>query len=349
MKKYVSLILTLCISLALAACGQSGSSGENTQTAGGGQAAPQQTAEENPNYPDKPVRIVAPTGAGGGWDTTARLTAKALGETGLVTVGLPVENIEGGSGKVFLESFMKNNVGDPYTIFVNSPPIIVNSLQGFKYSYKDVTPIAGLITEYAGFVVKADSPYQTLDDVIQALKKDPSSVKLAGGSAPGGMDHLSFMLTAKQAGIDITKINYVPFQGGGEALTALLGNNVDLVSTGLSEALGQMEAGKVRILATTGPNRLDGVLKDIPTVKELGYDATFEIWRGMFGAKDMPEYARKYWEDRFAKLVETPQWKEILEQQKWISAYRNSADFEAFLDEQTQIIGGLLKDLGIIQ
>lgn len=349
MKKYVSIVLALFMSISLAACGQNSGSGESSQGSSAGQAGQQPAAADNPNYPDKPVRIVAPSGAGGGWDTTARLTAKVLGETSLVKVGLPVENIEGGSGKVFLESYMKNNVGDPYTIFVNSPPIIVNSLQGFKYSYKDVTPLAGLITEYAGYVVNADSPYKTLDDVIQALKKDPSSVKVAGGSAPGGMDHLSFMITAKKAGIDITKINYVPFQGGGEALTSLLGKNVDLVSTGLSETLGQLEAGKVRILAVTGPARLDGVLKDIPTVKEQGYDATFEIWRGMFGPKDMPEYAKKYWEDRFAQMVDTPEWRKLLEQQKWTGAYRNSDEFEVFLEEQTQMIGGLLKELGIVK
>lgn len=318
-----------------------------TAACGNQPASSQPTGQSNSTYPDKAVKIVAPSGAGGGWDTTARMASKVLGETKIVTVGLPVENIEGGSGKVFLEKFMKDNVGDSQTIFVNSPPMILNTSQGFKYSYKDVTPIAQVINEFAAFAVTTDSKYKTLQDVMDALKKDPASVKVSGGSTPGGMDHLAFMAAAKKAGVDITKINYVPFQGGGQAMTALLGKNVDLVSTGVSETLGQFEAGKVRLLATTGPQRLDGNLKDVPTVKEAGYDATFEIWRGFFGAKNMPADAKKYWEDAFAKMVKTPEWQEVLKKNKWTDAYRNSTDFTKFLEDQTKLLDGLMSDLGL--
>lgn len=332
MKKWFSLLLVLSLVVVLAACG----------------TKKEEAAPSGANYPEKPVRIVAPSGAGGGWDTTARMASKVLGETGLVSVGLPVENIEGGSGRVFLEGYMKDNVGDPYTIFVNSPPLVMNALTGFKYSYKDVTPIAQLISEYATYAVAADSKYQTLEQVLEAIKADPSSVKVAGGSSPGSMDHLAFLIAAKQAGVDVTKITYVPFQGGGEALTALLGGNVDIVSTGLSETLGQVEAGAVKLLVVTGPKRLEGQLADVPTLKDAGIDASFEIWRGFFGAKDMPEDARKFWEAKFAEMVETPEWKQVLENQKWTSSYRNSEEFTQFLAEQTEQIEGLLQELGLI-
>lgn len=333
MKKKTGLIalIGLMLILLVTACGQ--------------QPTKQTQANEGADYPNKPVKIVAPSGTGGGWDTTARLMSKVMGETKLITVGLPVENVEGGSGKVFLEGFLKNNVGDPYTIFVNSPPMLINTAQGFKYSYKDVTPIAGIISEYDSFVVPVNSKYKTLKEVMDALKQNPASVKIGGGSAPGGMDHLAFMAAAKKAGIEITKINYVPFQGGGQVMTALLGNNIDLASTGISEIQGQMQAGKVRMLAVTASQRIEGL--DVPTVKEAGYDATFDIWRGFFGAKDMPAYAKKYWEDNLAKMVKTPEWQQVVKNQKWTSSYRNSEEFTKFLGDQTQVIANLMKELGL--
>lgn len=342
MKKFLMILMILVLTLSVVACGSKESTAPAKNEGGEQTSTPAA-------YPEKPVRIVAPSGAGGGWDTTARLTAKVLGETGLVTVGLPVENIEGGSGRVFIEGYMKDNIGDPYTIFVNSPPLILNSLNGFQYSYKDVTPISQLISEFATYAVAADSKYQSLDDVAKAIQADPSSVKIAGGSSPGGMDHLAFMLFAKEAGVDIKKINYVPFQGGGEAITALLGGNVDVVSTGVSETLGQVEAGKVKLLAITGPNRLEGALADVPTVKEAGFNVSFEIWRGFFGPKNMPEEAKKFWETKLAEMVKTPEWKDVLTKQKWVSAYRNSDEFTSFLDEQTELIKGLLDELGILE
>lgn len=346
-KKSLFLALSAFLTLSLAACG-GGGSGTANQGSGnqsGGQAAPAASA-----YPEKPLIVVAPSGAGGGWDKTARSLSKVLTESKLVEQTITVENKPGGGGAVFLAEYATKDKGNAYKLFVSSPPILINNNKkegNSPFGYKNVTPLAQLTKDFGAIVVKADSPYKDLKSILDAVKADPSKVTLAGGSAPGSMDHLVGVLPAAKYGIDPKSVKYVSYDGGGEAMAALLGGNADMIATDASGVGEYLKAGKVRVLGVSSPERLGGDLKDIPTFKEQGIDATFTIWRGVFGPADMPADAKAYWDEKLKALSESEAWKKELAANGWESEYKDSAAFTSFLDEQDKQVMELLSSLGM--
>ncbi len=307
--------------------------------------------KNDPNRPYKPegLVMVAPSGAGGGWDKTARSIAKVLTDTKLIDGAMTVENSPGASGAKFLATYTTKDVGNDNKLFVNSPPIIINNLRkegNSPVGYKDVTPLAGLTKDFGAFVVKADSPFKTIGDLIGAVKADPSKVSIGGGSSPGAMDHLQAMLPLFKSGVDVTKVKYVPHDGGGEAMTALLGGNLAAIATDASGVSEYVKAGKVRILAVSAPTRITGV--DAPTYKEAGINgAEFTIWRGVFGPKGMSKNAQAYWSKALADLNAKPEWQAELKTQGWEQDYKDAAAFTAFLGQQDAQIKELLTALGM--
>jgi putative tricarboxylic transport membrane protein len=345
-KKNLLLALASFALLTLTACGGGGNAGGNA----GNNPSSGQTAPAASSYPEKPLVIVAPSGAGGGWDKTARSISKVLTESKLVEQSITVENKPGGGGAVFLAEYVTKDKGNAYKLFVSSPPILINNNKkegNSPFGYKDVTPLAQLTKDFGAIVVKADSPYQDLKSLLDAIKADPSKVTVAGGSAPGSMDHLLAVLPAAKYGIDPKAVKYVSYDGGGEAMAALLGGNADMIATDASGVSEYLKAGKVRVLGVSSPERLGGDLKDVPTFKEQGIDTTFNIWRGIFGPADMPADAKKYWEEKLKALSESEAWKKELAANGWESEFKDSASFKAFLDEQDVLVKELLTSLGM--
>ncbi|MDQ6418870.1 tripartite tricarboxylate transporter substrate-binding protein [Paenibacillus sp. LHD-117] len=302
------------------------------------------------DYPNKPFVVTAPSGAGGGWDKTARSLTKVLTDTKLIEQTMTVENKPGGGGTVFLGEYVAKDSKDPYKLFVSSPPILINNLKAegnSPYGYKDVTPLAQMTKDFGAIAVSADSKYQDLPSLLNDLKADPASITLAGGSAPGSMDHLISVLPAFKSGIDPKAVKYLSYDGGGEALAALLGNNADAIGTDVSSLGSYLKAGKIRILAVTSGERLGGDYKDIPTLKELGLDAEFTIWRGVFGPKEMTEEQIAFWDKTLKSLSENETWTKELTANDWASEYRNAADFATFLAEQEKDVQELLTALGM--
>ncbi|ANB57939.1 tripartite tricarboxylate transporter receptor family protein [Anoxybacillus sp. B7M1] len=333
-KRLCSMVSGLMIFL-LAACGGHMTTKESGQSS---------------NYPEKPLVFVAPSGAGGGWDLTARAITKILAETGIVNETMTVENRPGGGGVVFMAEYATQDRKNDYRLFVNSPPIIINHLKAegnSPFGYKDTTPLAQLTKDFGAIVVKADSNIRSLSQLMNMVKKDPKSVTVAGGSAPGSMDHLIAILPIYKSGIDPKVVKYVSYDGGGEAMAALLGGNADVIATDVSSVGEYVKAGKVRVLAVSAPARLDGEFQHVPTMKELGIDAEFTIWRGVFGPKDMSPAAKAFWEEALKKLSEHEKWKEELTKQGWIFDYKNSEQFTKFLEEQEQLVSDMLKSLGM--
>ncbi|WP_419177805.1 Bug family tripartite tricarboxylate transporter substrate binding protein [Aeribacillus pallidus] len=315
-----------------------------------GSTATTKSSNKQENYPTKPIMFVAPSGAGGGWDLTARAITKILDETNLVKQTMTVENKPGGGGTVFMAEYATQDKNNDYKLFVNSPPIIINNLKAegnSPYGYQDTTPLAQLTKDFGAIVVRADSKFQSMSQLLDAIKQNPKSVTVAGGSAPGSMDHLVAILPIYKSGIDPKIVKYVSYDGGGEAIAALLGGNTDVIATDASSVGEYVKAGKVRVLAVSAPERLGGVLKDAPTLKELGIDAEFTIWRGVFGPKQMSDDAKKFWENTFKKLSEHEKWKEELTKQGWEPEYKGSKEFTQFLQEQEQLISDMLKSLGM--
>lgn len=337
-KKLSAIVCTGVLALGLAACSSSEETSSNVKK------------KETSGYPKKALTVVAPSGAGGGWDLTARSFTKVLSETKLVEQPLIVENKPGGGGAVFMAEYATQQVQNNEMLFVNSPPIIINNLKkegNSPYGPKNTTPLAQLTKDYGAIVVKADSKFTDLKSVLDEVKKDPKKLTFAGGSAPGSMDHLISILPAYEYGVDPTQLKYVSYDGGGEAITALLGGNADVIGTDSSSVKEFLKAGKVRVLALTSPERLSGDFKDIPTAKEQGVDAEFTIWRGVFGPEKMSDEAKSYWEKTIDELVKTPEWKTEVETQGWELEYKNSADFKKFLDEQETQVQKLLEALGM--
>lgn len=298
------------------------------------------------DYPPKTMSMVAPSGAGGGWDLTIRTVAKTLKDTKLVDSNMPVTNRPGGGGAVNL-AYMQTKVGKDNLISVYSPPILLTNLNGSsKFGYKDTTPLGRLITDYAAFVVSKDSKYTSINEVMEALKKDPKSVKIGGTSSAGSMDHIQFLMIAKAAGVsNLNKIDYISFQDGG-AVAQVLGGHIDLISTGLGDVTSLVKSGNLRALAQTADKRIGtGVIADIPTVKEQGIDATFENWRGLFGPKDMPEYAVTFWNKTLKEMTETQEWSEARTRNGWDDAYQNSEDFTKFLAQTNEQYKEILREV----
>lgn len=301
-----------------------------------------------PAYPARPLEIIAPANPGGGFDALARAINRALEVEKLYKQPMSVANKPGGGGAVGF-AYMQMKAKDDYELIVFSPPLIIGNVNGSFTTgkYTELTPIAKLITDYQVFLVKADSPYKTFKDLMAAVKKDPQAIKFAGGSAAGNMDHLAFCKIAKADGIDPAKLVYVAFSGGGEAMTTLLGGNVSFVSTGVGEALGQLQAGTVRALAVTSATRRTGVLADVPTVKESGIDATYEVWRGVFGAPGMSKEARDWWVKTLKTMTGTATWKDSLDKMQWVDAFADSAAFTKFLSDEYVSYETLMKSLGL--
>lgn len=301
------------------------------------------------DYPRKSVELVAPAGSGGGFDLTMRSVAQCLMDTKLVSVPLPITNMPGGGGLVALE-FLEENRGADDVLAVYSPPLNLIHLNGSTdMNYRDnTTPVAQLMVDYGLFAVRKDSPYQTLGQVMDALRENPRAIRVGGISAYGSMDHLQFLKMAHAAGVpNLNQIEYIGYQDG-TAVAQLLGGHVDIASTGISDSVGLVESGDIRALAITADKRVgEGIVAQVPTCVEQGIDATFFNWRGIFGPADMPEYALSYWESVLAEMVTTDEWKEICDEYGWDMVYAGHNDFLLFLDEMDLEYRTLLDEIGI--
>ncbi|HEU5394564.1 MAG TPA: tripartite tricarboxylate transporter substrate binding protein [Candidatus Methylomirabilis sp.] len=301
-------------------------------------------------FPEKAIEIIAPANPGGGWDLTSRSTAKVLAEEKLVTQPIAVSNMPGGSGAVAISHAITKRKGDGHLLIAASPALTFTlALKRVPYTYKDVTPIAAIATDYGTIVVRKDSPHKSLKDLLEAYRKNPADVSVAGGSAPGGQDHVKFAKVIKAAGMDPTKVKYVPHQGGGEAMASLLGGHTVAASPDISEIVGQVEAGEVRVLAVLSDKRLGGSLKNIPTAVEQGVNATYILWRGFYAAPDIPKEAADFWVTALGKMVKTEGWKKTLQANKWFDYYVGGAEYARFLNEDLESGEALLKELGFLK
>ncbi len=290
------------------------------------------------------VQIFVPAAPGGGWDQTARTMEQVLRAENLIS-GAQITNVGGAGGTVGLPQFVNQWKGRPNALMVGGM-VMVGAIIANKapVTLADVTPIARLTGEFEAIVVPAASPFQSVGDFVAALKADPGKVPVAGGSA-GGSDHILFGLIAKSAGVDPTKISYVPYAGGGEALAALLGNQVSAGISGYGEFSEQVKAGALRLLAISADKRQEGI--DAPTLKEQGVDLELFNWRGVFAPPGISDEDRS----KMVKLVETmansAAWGEELKKRNWTPILLTGDDYEKFLSEDTARIEGILKELGL--
>ena len=294
------------------------------------------------------IHFIVPGGAGGGWDGTARGVGKALMDSGLLK-NASFENMSGGGGGKAINHLISTAKRQKNTMMVNSTPIIIRSLTGvFPQSFRDLVPIASVIADYAAFVVPKNSKYQTWNDVIADFKKNPSSVKIGGGSVKGGMDHLVPAMVLQAAGLDPLKLLYIPYDAGGKAMAGLLSGDTQVLSTGFGEAIGLAKQGEVKIIAITAEKRLS-IAPHIPTLKEQGYDITFANWRGFFAAPGLSQQQANIFHKTLRAMYDTKEWEEIRTKRGWQNLYQPGDEFYTFLEKQEKALGSIMRKLGFIQ
>jgi putative tricarboxylic transport membrane protein len=258
-----------------------------------------------------------------------------------------VTNVGGAGGSVGIAQFVNSAKGDGSQLMVNGF-VMVGALAMNKspVTLDQVTPIARLTEEIQVIVVPANSPIKDAKDLAAALKADIAKVTFAGGSA-GGIDHIMAALFAGAIGADATKVNYVPFSGGGESLAAILGGKVTAGISGYSEYEGQIKAGKLRAIGITAPTRKPGI--DVPTFKEQGVDLVLTNWRSVVAAPGISAEQKKVLADAVDKLVKSPAWQEILKQKGWDDAYLAGDPFAEFLKQENVRVTGVLKSIGLVK
>jgi putative tricarboxylic transport membrane protein len=289
-----------------------------------------------------PLKIIVPAAPGGGWDGTGRAIDKVLRETKAAT-SVQVENLPGAGGTVALPRFlaMKGQTG---VIMVTGLTIVTAAISNkTPNSIANAVPIARLTGEAHVLAVPADSPFKTLADFVAAFKKDPRALAVTGGT-PGGSDHLTLGILADSLGIEPARMNWVAYDSGGQAQTAILGGHVQAGISNWSEFQAQIEAGKMRALAVSADERIPGVA--VPTFKEQGHDVVLFNWRGVFAPPGIAEAALKEHKDMIAAMVASAEWKEESKKRSWVDLYMPGDKFKPVLDEEVARIGALMKKLG---
>ncbi|GAB2663142.1 Bug family tripartite tricarboxylate transporter substrate binding protein [Kribbella swartbergensis] len=312
---------------------------------GCGVSADDNVAGGTDSGPVKGLRILVPNSPGSGYDTTARAAAKAMQDAKL-TDTVEVFNTAGAGGTVGLQRLVNEKGKEDILMQMGLGVVGAVYTNKSKATLQDTVPIAKLIEEAEAIVVPKGSPYTSLDQLVQAWKADPGKVPVGGASNQGGPDHLTPMLLAKAVGLEPKSVNYVPYDGGGELLTAVLGKKVAFAATGIGEVAEQAKTGDVKILAVTTEKPVEGV--DAPTLKSLGIDLVFSNWRGIVAPPELPDAKKQQFIDLLTKMHDSPQWKQTLADQGWTDAFQTGDEFKSFLTAENDRVAGVLRELGLV-
>ena len=291
------------------------------------------------------LKIMLPANPGGGWDITGRALGKALQDAG-VAGSVTFENKGGAAGAIGLAQFVNASKGDGNALMVMGAVMLGGIITGKPpVSITQATPIARITSEYNVFVVPAASPFKTMKDVVEQLKRDPGSVKWGGGSR-GATEHVAAAMLARDVGVDAAKINYVPFRGGGEATAAILGNNVSIGGSGYSEFQPYIESGKMRAIAVTSPTRLPGI--PVATMKEQGFNVEIGNWRGVYAAPGITPAQRQALVDMVTAATRSKSWAEAISKNGWTPALLTGQAFEDFVDREFASLRAIMVKAGMV-
>ena len=293
--------------------------------------------------------MIIPNSPGGGYDQTGRRAVEVMERADITGGSFTVDNVVGAGGAGAMTSLV-GRAGDERTMMTVGLGV-VGSTYSFasEYGVGDATPLAQLMSEPEGILVPADSPFETVDDLVQAWTEDPGGLAVGGGSSPGGPDHLFPMQLADTVGIDAREVNYVSYDGGGPLTSALLGEKIDVGFSGLAEFAGQVESGELRVLAVSGEERYpSGPFAEAPTLTESGVDLVFLNWRGVLAP---PEISAERTEELIGYLEEMhddPGWAAALEEYGWTDDFKTGEEFATFLEEQDERVSSTLEGLGLL-
>ncbi|WP_280540782.1 tripartite tricarboxylate transporter substrate binding protein [Chromohalobacter sp. 11-W] len=297
------------------------------------------------------TECIAPAKPGGGYDLTCRLAANGLEKTGMIDKPMAVSYMPGGIGAVAYNHVNGVRDDDPNLIVAASTGAAVNLALGKfgKYDADDVRWLGALGVDYGAIVVNADAPWQDLDDLMQDLSESPGDIAFGAGGTVGSQDWMKAALTAKAADLSPRKLKYVSFEGGGEALAALLGNHIQVFTGDLSELKSQLESGKIRVLAALSEERMGGPYADIPTAAEQGYDVQWPIWRGYYMGPNVSDEAYQKWVERMSQLAQSQKFAQLRKERGLFPMSRFGYEFNDYVLEQVDQFESLAKEVGLKQ
>ncbi|MFC5928393.1 tripartite tricarboxylate transporter substrate binding protein [Cryobacterium melibiosiphilum] len=315
--------------VALSACGVTGTANVAATNAG----------------PIENLQVMVPNAPGSGYDVTGRAAVKVMDDIGVAT-GTEVTNLAGAGGTVGLARTLTETGNADFLLMMGLGVVGAAYTNEGDAKVADATPIARLIEEAGAIFVPADSPYQTLDDMITAWKVDPASFAVGGGSSPGGPDHLLPMQLADAVGIDPSAVNFITYDGGGELLPAILGGKLQFAASGYGEFLEQVKAGDLRVLAVTSEERVP--VLDAPTLTEEGVDLVFTNWRGLLAAPGLTDEQTARLVTAVTEMHDSDEWADVLESNGWTDAFVTGDEFATFLTEQDERVATVLESLGLV-
>ena len=298
-------------------------------------------------YPEGTITLLAPANPGGGWDQTARQLQQVWTAEGLLGVPVEVVNRGGAGGTIGLADLVTRYRDDSRMLMVfgqvmlgailtNDSPVLL----------KETVPLARLLSEYEVVAVPPGSPYGSLPELMAEFRRNPEGVSWAGGSA-GGIDHMLVGLLAQAAGINPSRINYIAHSGGGQAAVAVMGGHVTAGVSGLGEWKGHVEAGRMRLLAVSAPERVgDGM---VPTIREMGFDVAIANWRGIVAPPGTDTDTRDWLINALSDLRESEAWQEILRENEWEDSFLTGSDFDDFLRQETATVDMTLRSIGLVR
>ena len=309
-------------------------------------ACDKKTQTGEPKRPE----CIAPAKPGGGFDLTCKLAQNGLKTTDTLKAPMRVTYMPGGVGAVAYNKIVANDPANNDAIIAFSTGSLLNIAQGKfgKYNEKDVRWLAVVGTDYGMVAVNAESPYKNLQDLIDALKKNPEAVSFGAGGSVGGQDWLQTAMLAKAAGIDPKKMTYVALEGGGEAVTAVLGNHIQVVSAGAAEIVPHMKAGKLRVLAVFSADRLPGELAVVPTAKEQGYNIEWPVIRGYYMGPKVSDEAYNWWKSAFEKMAKDPKFEQIRKQYDLLPLSMTGPELDQYVYKQTNELRTLSKQYDLV-
>lgn len=298
------------------------------------------------------AECIAPANPGGGWDFTCRSISKIMYDIKAVDEPIQVTNMAGGGGGLAYTHVVTERADDEELIVAASSATATRLAQNaFGGMTSDQVRFLGAIGADPGVIVVAkDSPYQNLNELLDAVKADPGAVAFAGGSAVGGFDHLKVLMALGRAGFDdITKVKYIGVDGGADAITQTIGGFTQAMTGDISEVVGFLQAGDVRVLASFTDERLPGEFSDIPTAKEQGIDVVAVNWRGLYVPKDISDEVYDKWAEALTAVAESDEWAEQMSANGLAPFTRIGSDFQGYVDGVIGEIRELSREIGVIQ
>jgi putative tricarboxylic transport membrane protein len=290
------------------------------------------------------LRVMVPNTPGSGYDLVARSVVKVMTDARLAR-NVEVFNLPGASGAVALQRLVNERGNGRLLMQMGLGVVGAAHTNPTRVTVADTTPIARLVDDAEAVVVPADSPYTSLDRLVAAWRADPGALTAAGGSGPGGPDHLATHLLAQSVGLDPRAVDYLAFDGGGDLLAALLGGRAAFGVSSPTEFSDQLQAGQLRVLAVTSATRVPGI--DAPTLREAGVDLVFVNWRGLVAPPGISEADRRALIALVDAVHRSPEWQQVLAQIAVTDSYLTGDAFGAFLQQEDDRVSDMLQRLGL--